>query len=183
MNIPNALSLLRLLVTPLMLLVAWHGAERAFLILMFMAWTTDALDGYLARRWNQCTALGARLDSIGDLAFYTALSLGAWWLWPERLQAQALAIGVIVASYLLPVFVGLIKFHRLPSYHTHAVKFAAVVTAVAVIALLVFDSGWLMYLAAPVCLYAALEEIAITLLLRELRDNIPSVWRLLSTQE
>lgn len=178
MNLPNLLSVLRLLATPLMLWLAWHGRTDAFLLLTFAAWFTDALDGWLARRLNQCTALGARLDSWGDLAFYTALSLGSWWLWPERLRAEGLAIVLIVTSYLLPALVGVLKFRRLPSYHTWAVKGAAVVTAGGVIALLLFDLGWPLRIAAAVCIYAAVEEIAISVRLKQLRSNIASYWQL-----
>ncbi len=178
MNLPNLLSLLRLLATPPMLWFAWRGQHDAFLLLMLAAWLTDALDGWLARRLNQCTALGARLDSWGDLAFYIALSLGAWWLWPERLRAEGIAIVLIIISYLLPAVIGLLKFRRLPSYHTWAVKLAAVVTAGGVIGLLLLDIGWPLRIAAVVCIYAALEEIAITFRLRALRSNIPGYWRL-----
>ncbi|MEW6645712.1 MAG: CDP-alcohol phosphatidyltransferase family protein [Pseudomonadota bacterium] len=177
MNLPNLLSLLRLLATPVMLWFAWHGQHEAFLWLMLAAWLSDALDGWLARRLNQRTALGARLDSWGDLAFYTALSLGAWWLWPERLRAEGVAIVAIITSYLLPAVIGFIKFRQLPSYHTRAVKVAAVVTAMGVIGLLFFDLGWPLRLAALVCAYAALEEVAITLRLRTLRSNIRSYWQ------
>lgn len=177
MNLPNLLSLLRLLATPVMLWFAWHGQYEAFLWLMLAAWFTDALDGWLARRLNQCTALGARLDSWGDLAFYSALSLGTWWLWPERLRAEGVAIVAIITSYLLPAMIGFIKFRQLPSYHTWAVKLAAVVTAVGVIGLLLFDLGWPLRIAALVCVYAAVEEIAITFRLRILRPNIRSYWQ------
>lgn len=177
MNLPNLISLLRLLATPVMLWFAWHGLHDAFLLLMLAAWLTDALDGWLARRLKQCTTLGARLDSWGDLAFYTALSLGAWWLWPERLHAEGIAIVLIVASYLLPAIIGFLKFRQLPSYHTRAVKVAAVVTAVGVIGLLLFDIAWPLRIAAAVCVYAAVEEIAITFRLRVLRPNIRSYWQ------
>lgn len=177
MNLPNLLSLLRLLATPVLLWFAWHGLHDAFLWLMFAAWFTDALDGWLARRLQQCTALGARLDSWGDLAFYSALSLGAWWLWPERLRAEGAAVVVIIVSYLLPAIIGFLKFRQLPSYHTWAVKVAAVVTAVGVSGLLLFDYAWPLRLAALVCAYAALEEVAITCKLRTLRSNIRSYWQ------
>jgi CDP-diacylglycerol--glycerol-3-phosphate 3-phosphatidyltransferase len=174
MNLPNLLSLSRLLMTPLMLLLAWRGYGTAFLVLMLAAWSTDAVDGWLARRLNQCTTLGARLDSWGDLTFYTAVSLGAWWLWPERLRAEAGVIMLIITSYLLPAIVGLLKFRRLPSYHTWAVKVAAVVSALGVVGLLVFGIGWPLYIAAILCVYAALEEIMISMKLQVLRSNIRS---------
>lgn len=178
MNLPNALSLLRLLLAPVMVGMAWRALSDVFLLLTFAAWITDALDGYLARRLHQCSELGARLDSWGDLAFYSALAVGAWWLWPERLRAEGIFVMLLVVSYLLPALIGLLKFRRLPSYHTRAVKVAAVITAAGVAALLLFDIRWPLRLAAVVCLYAALEEIAITTRLRRLRSDIPSYWRL-----
>ncbi len=62
--LPNALSLLRLLGS-LMLLCA----ERGFLPLYGLLGLTDVLDGYLARRWHTESRSGAALDSVADLLF------------------------------------------------------------------------------------------------------------------
>lgn len=178
MNLPNLLSLLRIVLAPLMLWLAWRGEREAFIAMLLLAWLSDAVDGWLARRLKQITELGARLDSWGDLALYLSLALGAWWLWPERIRTEALAVAIILAAYFLPVCVGLIKFRHLTSYHTWAVKAAAVTTALAVIALLLLDVGWPLRAAAAVSLYAAVEEIAITLRLQRLRSDIASYWHL-----
>jgi len=174
MNLPNLLSLLRIVLAPLMLYLAWNGEREAFLVVLILAWVSDALDGWLARRLNQITALGASLDSWGDMALYFSLALGAWWLWPERLQSEAIAVSVILASYFVPVVVGLLKFHRLTSYHTWAVKAAAVATAVGVIGLLLFSLAWPLRIAAVLSFYAGMEEIMISLRLRTLRSDIAS---------
>lgn len=178
MNLPNLLSLLRIVLAPLMLWLAWRGEREAFIAMLLLAWLSDAVDGWLARRLKQITELGARLDSWGDLALYLSLALGAWWLWPERIRTEALAVAIILAAYFLPVCVGLIKFRHLTSYHTWAVKAAAVTTALAVIALLLLDVGWPLRAAAAVSLYAAVEEIAISLRLQRLRSDIASYWHL-----
>ena len=65
-NIPNALSVVRILLIPVFLvmyLCHWDG--WAFGVLMFSG-LTDALDGFIARRFNQITDCGKLLDPISD---------------------------------------------------------------------------------------------------------------------
>lgn len=66
MNIPNALSLLRIfLVAPFLIAVIYHENLLA-LILFVTAGVSDYLDGYLARRLEQKSVLGSFLDPMGD---------------------------------------------------------------------------------------------------------------------
>ncbi len=69
MNLPNILSLLRLIAVPLMVVayllpVKWSGLLAA--AIFALASFTDFLDGYLARRLGQETLLGAFLDPVAD---------------------------------------------------------------------------------------------------------------------
>lgn len=71
-NIPNILTLLRLLAAPgvaiMFLYFARPWADWFALVLFIVAASTDWLDGYLARAWNQQTKFGAMLDPIADKA-------------------------------------------------------------------------------------------------------------------
>ncbi|MCI4458466.1 MAG: CDP-alcohol phosphatidyltransferase family protein [Thermocrinis sp.] len=62
MNLPNFLSLTRLLLSPLMLFLKFPQAIALFILLAI----TDALDGFLARRLKQETDLGKVLDPLAD---------------------------------------------------------------------------------------------------------------------
>ncbi len=76
-TVPNALSLLRLALLPVFLWLVL-GPERdglAVLILMFMG-ISDYLDGYIARRWNQTSRLGAILDPVADRLYILAVVVG-----------------------------------------------------------------------------------------------------------
>jgi len=79
MNIPNLLTLARILSIPLLVLLfylpfAWSMPLAA--ALFALAAVTDWLDGYLARRWNQSTPFGAFLDPVADkLMVAVALAL------------------------------------------------------------------------------------------------------------
>lgn len=69
MNIPNLLSILRLVLVPVFVFVFHSGAKYAFAIaavIFVVASLTDVLDGYIARRFNQITRLGRVLDPMAD---------------------------------------------------------------------------------------------------------------------
>ncbi len=85
MNLPNALTILRIFFVPILvavmveqnLRVEWRGAvlvTNAFLALsiFLIAAATDLLDGYLARRWKQITTVGTLLDPIADKLLISA---------------------------------------------------------------------------------------------------------------
>nr|HPJ97471.1 CDP-alcohol phosphatidyltransferase family protein [Syntrophales bacterium] len=68
MNIPNLLTLLRILLVPLIVIFLIDEAYLKALITFFISGITDALDGFLARLLHQKTVLGAYLDPIADKA-------------------------------------------------------------------------------------------------------------------
>jgi len=65
-NVPNLLSISRLVLLPLILFLIATNQNIPALVLMFISWVTDALDGYIARRTNQVTNLGKILDHFVD---------------------------------------------------------------------------------------------------------------------
>ncbi len=69
MNIPNILTVLRVLLIPLFVLFFYlpaHWSHLASSLVFTVAAVTDWLDGYLARRLQQSTPFGAFLDPVAD---------------------------------------------------------------------------------------------------------------------
>ena len=66
MNIPNALSLLRVFLVAPFLVAVIYGYFAVALTIFAVAGITDFLDGYLARRLEQKSVLGTFLDPLGD---------------------------------------------------------------------------------------------------------------------
>ena len=69
MNLPNILTLSRIVMIPVVVLLfyvpfTWHYVLSA--VVFALAAATDWLDGYLARRWDQTTPFGAFLDPVAD---------------------------------------------------------------------------------------------------------------------
>jgi len=77
-NIPNLLTLLRILLIPVFVVCFFLPMEwgRSMAAGVFMvAALTDWLDGYLARKWNQLSAFGAFLDPVADKLMVAAALL------------------------------------------------------------------------------------------------------------
>ena len=176
-NLPNLVSFIRILMAPVLFYLAFTQQPNWFIAVLLFAEFTDVLDGFLARTLNQITKMGSHLDSWGDFVIYTTIAICAWILWPDILQRESLYFTIIVLSFTLPALIGFIKFHRFTSYHTWSVKLAVVITIVAYILLFAGLLDWPFRVAAVFCLYAALEEIAITLLIHHEHVDVKSVWQ------
>jgi len=69
LNVPNLLSISRILAVPIFIILMLEpdpGRALAAAIVFLFASATDWLDGYLARKWGQVTKMGKLLDPIAD---------------------------------------------------------------------------------------------------------------------
>jgi len=87
LSVPNQLTLLRMLLLPFVLISMIYGHPEASLWLFVVAAVTDAIDGIVARRFNQKTRLGQYLDPIADKlllssCFVAQAVIGTipWWI-------------------------------------------------------------------------------------------------------
>ncbi|MBL4781490.1 MAG: CDP-alcohol phosphatidyltransferase family protein [Porticoccaceae bacterium] len=175
-NIPNCLSASRLALVPVLLYLAYRGQGDVFLILLAASLVTDGLDGFLARRWNQTSELGARLDSWGDLFTYSAMLLGLYLLWPAIFQREKWFFLLGFFTYLVPTLTCLLKFHELPRYHTWSAKLAAVLMAPAYYVLVLLDTSLLFRGVIFFHIWVALEEVFITFTLNKNHYNVATVF-------
>jgi phosphatidylglycerophosphate synthase len=175
-TLPNLLSAFRLVASPILLWLAWHGHNDLFLILLAAGFLSDALDGITARLTGQVTEFGAMLDSWADVITYLTIAICTWWLWPHVVKREIVYVILVIASYLLPAIVGIVKFGSFTSYHTWTVKFAAAAMAFSLFTLFLGGPAWPFRIASFICALAAFEEIAITVLLPQKQSNISSLW-------
>ena len=76
LNIPNSLTLLRLILTFVFIYLLFMNYSKLILIIVFIiAALTDWFDGFFARKLNQKTKIGARLDQLVDRVFTISIVL------------------------------------------------------------------------------------------------------------
>jgi len=155
--------------------LAYAGHVKLFLAALALTLASDVADGFAARSLGQCTTLGSKLDSWGDLLTYAVLLPCTALLWPDQVRAESTWIALALSAFALPTTYGLLKFGRLTSYHTWGAKTSALLIGPGVLLLLGLNEPLLFRMATGVLAISALEEMAITAHLDTLRTNVPSL--------
>ena len=106
---------------------------------------------------------------MADAAMYGMLCIGAWILMPDFVRNEAGWLLAAFGSFALTVSVGLIKFRRVPSYHTLGAKFSFLLTSIAALIALFHGPAWPFRVAMVAVTLTNLEATAISL--------VPSRWQ------
>jgi cardiolipin synthase (CMP-forming) len=178
-TVPNIICMIRLVGSFVLFALAWLDYRNAFVGLFIALTLSDWIDGWLARRLHQRSDFGARLDSFADAALYSALVLGVLLLCWNVLQAELMWFAVAVGSYVLTTAAGLIKFGKVPSYHTFAAKKSQAIVLLACILLVLEVSVWPTRIAALAVTLTNIEATLLTLVLPTWQADVSSLWKVL----
>lgn len=108
MNVALTITLLRFLLAPLLVWLLLQERYFAALGVFLVGSISDALDGFIARRFNQCTALGALLDPLADkLLIACGILVLAW----QDLFPLWLLIAVLLRDFI--IMGGALAYRRL----------------------------------------------------------------------
>lgn len=107
-NIPNLLTLLRIALLPAVVWRFLQGDSKGALFFYVVAMLTDAVDGFVARTFNQITLLGKLLDPIADkLSLLTLMTL-----FVMDGQIPVWVLGIILAKEAALVAGSAVAFRR-----------------------------------------------------------------------
>jgi len=108
LSIPNIITLGRILLVPV---IVWAIAsnQMAFAFAVFIvAGVSDAVDGFLAKRFNMASELGALLDPIADKALLVSIyiALGTWgavprWIVILVVSRDIMIVAAVIVSWLV----------------------------------------------------------------------------------
>ncbi|HVS14019.1 MAG TPA: CDP-alcohol phosphatidyltransferase family protein [Thermoanaerobaculia bacterium] len=175
-TVPNALCALRLAGAVALPLLA-AGERRSAVLWVFAAMAlSDWLDGKLAVLLDQRSVLGARLDSVADVAMYASLGAATLLLDGARVLAEWPWWGAAALAYLLAGLYGVRRLGRWPSYHTRIAKTSWLLVTVGALVFLGGGSAWPLRLALGVVALGNLESLAITRVLPEWRADVSSIF-------
>nr|MBC7612342.1 CDP-alcohol phosphatidyltransferase family protein [Pseudopedobacter sp.] len=179
-NIPNILSFYRLLTFPFVLWMVYAGKENLFAIFISINLLTDILDGLIARTFNLQTALGAKLDSLADIATYILAFLGIYQFKIINIGSDIWLLWLFAFLFVAGYLVSFIRFRQYQSFHLYSTKIGGYVQGIFFFVLFVFDYYQpLFYVAMIIGYISFIEELIILFIIQELRSNVKSlVWLL-----
>jgi len=175
-TIPNILSLYRLLTVPLLFYIASAGYETLFFYWFLFNMFTDALDGFIARKFNMETEFGAKLDSVADFAMYLlamyAMIRFKWYV----LEPYKYSFYILIFYYLFIDIFALIKFKEIASLHLISSKINGVIQGI--FFLLLFTIGfipqyyWIMFALAT---FSFFENMYFLIKLKKMRSDLKGI--------
>ena len=167
LNIPNILSLYRLASFPFILVLIWLGYETTFVVLFAINQITDIADGYIARRFNMSTPIGAILDSYADLGSYIIAFYGIICFQPVVFEMPYLVWWLtFVFLYLISYPITYFRYRQwVAGLHLYSSKITGYVQGSFLVFLFIYGMmDWYFYLALGIGILAELEVITINLL-------------------
>ena len=108
MSIPNLITLARILLVPVVVWAITSGEMRFAFLLFLAAGVSDAVDGFLAKRFGMATELGAYLDPLADktmiVSIYVALGIAEAiprWLVILVVSRDIMIVGAVMLAWLI----------------------------------------------------------------------------------
>jgi CDP-diacylglycerol--glycerol-3-phosphate 3-phosphatidyltransferase len=173
-HIINGITFYRMIAAPVLLYLVLAHRFEIFKWMLLTSFFTDAIDGYLARKYKITSAFGSRIDSIADDLTIVAGIAGMYVWHPTFIWFEIIPVGILLFLYLLQNVVALIRYRRLTSFHTYSAKIAAVLQGVFMLTFffLPYPVYWLFYLAVVFTAIDLVDEILLILSLREYRTDV-----------
>lgn len=180
LNVPNILSLYRLLVFPVILYMALTGNEKWFVILICISLVSDILDGNIARLFKLQTNFGAALDNLADVFTFAMALLGLFvFKWTE-IQPHSWFLFLFLAIFVLSYIIGFFRFGKIPGLHLYGAVTAGYVQGIFFFILFVFGFyPWLYYFAVGLGIVAYIEKILVLLRLDDIRIGVKGLYWLM----
>jgi CDP-diacylglycerol--glycerol-3-phosphate 3-phosphatidyltransferase len=177
-QIPLALTGLRAALGPVIVLLALHAPVRwALGLCLVLAIASDLFDGVIARQLGIATPTLRRLDSVSDTIFYVGAAFAAWHLHPAAITGRLVPLGVLAVLEIGRYLLDWARFRQEASYHMWSSKAWGVVLFLGLFSLLALgtDNG---FVSAAIYLgiLADVEGVAISLVLKHPRTDVPTLW-------
>ena len=164
-NIADWFSFYRIFAAPFLIVLIWLDQKHIFIWLLLVSYSTDMIDGFLARKLKITSPRGSQLDSIGDQLTLVVGFIAILKFEFAFIQEYYKWILVPFILYLFQMAIAFIKYGKATAFHTYLAKFSAVIQAVFILWLLFFGPlYWLFYLMIIIGIIETLEEIILIFL-------------------
>lgn len=161
-NIADWFSFYRILAIPLLAATLIWGSRDLFTWLLLVSYSTDAIDGQLARRLKISSARGAQLDSIGDQLTLAAGLVGIWVYETAFVREYIWPIGLALTLYLSQMVIAYYKYGKATAFHTYMAKTSALLQGIFVLYALFFEPvTWLFWSVIIMGVLETAEEITL----------------------
>nr|WP_321451295.1 CDP-alcohol phosphatidyltransferase family protein [uncultured Carboxylicivirga sp.] len=179
-NVPNFLSLYRLLVSPVILYMALTHNESPYVVLLCISLVSDILDGNIARFFKLQSHFGAALDNLADICTYVVALLGLFVFKWHDIEPYSWLLFLFLFFFVVSYIVSFARFGKIPGLHLYSAVSAGYMQGIFFFVLFVWGFyPWFYFLAIGWGTLAYIEKILVLLKLDDIRIGVKGLYWLL----
>lgn len=175
-TVANFFSFTRILLSPIIYYALSAGNWPLSFFVILFGGLTDIADGFIARKLNQTSEFGAKLDSFADFIYYSCFLFVFWIIYASESafyeNLMFLSVALLVCAYAVTFF----RFKKFASFHLLSMKLSAFLAYGTIIYSLLFSLNLIFIKIALVTWFVAcLETFFSSLLIKKIKYNAKSV--------
>ncbi|MBD3203166.1 hypothetical protein GF327_02650 [Candidatus Woesearchaeota archaeon] len=177
-KLPNIITLTRFLMIPFLIYFSYKNNIAVFILFYIFTGITDKLDGFIARKLNQTSNFGAKIDNYADeIMCYVSLSCLIF-LRPDVVRKYLeLILFTIIIAVLNRIFL-FTKFKNKTRMHLYSGKISVYLLYISVSILILTRNDKLFFVYILSQLFVIIEEIIIMAISEDINPQIKSVFDL-----
>lgn len=180
-NIADWFSFYRLFAAPFLCLLIWLEQRELFTWLLVISYSTDAIDGFLARLLKISSPRGSQLDSFGDQATLIVGLLALFWFETEFIVSHLWIILIAFIPYILQMCLAYYKYGKASAFHTYLAKLSAIIQSIFILYSLFFEPQiTLFYIMIGIGVLETIEEITLIFLYDHWVSDIKGIFMALN---
>ena len=176
-NIADWFSFYRIFAAPFLLVFLWFGNREIFTWLLLISYSTDAIDGFLARRLKITSPRGSQLDSMGDQITLIIGLIGLFVFEHDFILENLFIIVIAFIPYIVQMIIAYLKYGKATAFHTYLAKISAIMQSVFILWALFFSPNYtLFYIMIGIGLLETFEEITLIYMYDHWASDIKGIY-------
>ncbi len=176
-NIADWFSFYRIFAAPFLLGLIWFDERLIFAILLLISYSTDAIDGYLARKLKITSPRGSQLDSFGDQITLIVGLIGLFIFEKEFIKTNLVLILIAFVPYIIQMILAYAKYGKATAFHTYLAKLSAILQSLFILwALFLSPNYALFYIMIVIGLLETLEEVTLIFMYKVWASDVKGIY-------
>ena len=176
-NIADWFSFYRVVAAPFLVLLLWLDERQLFAWFLLISYSTDAIDGYLARKLKITSPRGSQLDSFGDQITLVVGLIGLLIFENEFIKKNILLISIAFVPYIIQMILAYYKYSKATAFHTYFAKLSAIIQSAFILYSLFFAPNYaLFYIMIVFGLIETFEEITLIFMYDNWASDVKGIY-------
>lgn len=176
-NIADWFSFYRIFAAPFLLALIWFDLRLAFTWLLLISYSTDAIDGYLARKLKITSPRGSQLDSFGDQITLIIGLIGLFYFETDFIKSNLTLILIAFVPYIIQMLIAYFKYGKATAFHTYLAKLSAIIQSIFILWSLFFNPEYLLfYTMIIIGVLETVEEITLIFMYKKWASDVKGIY-------